>query len=130
MKFLIDECLSPSLAELARERGHPESTHVTWIGLTGAKDWAVTRRAADEGFVLVTSNRLDFLKLYRRETLHGGLVCLNAAHTTLDREQQRRLFALALSRLPDTEPYNEVLEITLGEDGAVTVDRYPHPESY
>ena len=129
MKFLIDECLSPTLAELARERGHLESTHVTWLGLGGTKDWTIARHAVDGGFVFVTNNRLDFLKLYKREELHGGLICLNAPHLTMDGAQQRRLFALALSRLPAAEPYNEVLEITIDQTGAVIVDRYPHPDS-
>jgi hypothetical protein len=31
-KFLIDECLSPDLAALARERGFSESSHVTVVG--------------------------------------------------------------------------------------------------
>jgi predicted nuclease of predicted toxin-antitoxin system len=128
VKFLIDECLSPGLAGLARERGFAGSLHVAWIGLSGAKDWTVARRAVDGGFVLVTNNRLDFLRLYTREILHGGLVCLNAAHGTMSREQQRRLFALALSRLDGPEPYNEVLEITLGRDGGVTVERFPLPD--
>lgn len=39
MKLLIDECLSEELAELARGRGRPESSHVRWIGKGGAKDW-------------------------------------------------------------------------------------------
>lgn len=128
MKFLIDECLSPELAELARDRGFAESTHATWAGLGSAKDWTIARRAVDEGFVLVTNNRLDFLKLYRREALHVGLICLNAAHTVMDREQQRRLFALALARLAGWEPYNDVLEITVTSDGSVMVERYPYPK--
>lgn len=28
MKFLIDECLAPTLADLARAQGHWESAHV------------------------------------------------------------------------------------------------------
>ena len=127
MRFLIDECLSPDLAELARERGFPGSTHVTWLGLRGAKDWTVARRAVDEGFVFVTNNRVDFLKLYAREELHGGLVCLNAAHKTMDGMQQLRLFTLALARLGGPAPYNDVLEITLARGGGVSVERYPHP---
>lgn len=31
LKFLIDECLSSSLAIIARERGFAESTHVSWL---------------------------------------------------------------------------------------------------
>ena len=52
MKFLIDECLSPTLAKLARERGFPESSHTRWLGLAGAKDHVVTRRAVDDTLVV------------------------------------------------------------------------------
>ncbi len=38
MKFLIDECLSPKLAELARRKGYGESAHIVWLGRAGAKD--------------------------------------------------------------------------------------------
>ena len=79
MKFLIDECLSPDLAKLARESGYPESSHVRWLGLAGAKDHVVTRRAVDDGYVLVTHNTTDFRGLYGREDLHVGLVTFNTA---------------------------------------------------
>ena len=42
MKFLIDECLSPTLEKIARKQGFAESTHVTWIGLRSHQD-AATR---------------------------------------------------------------------------------------
>ena len=35
MKFLVDECLSPELTVLARDRGYPESSHVVWIDKAG-----------------------------------------------------------------------------------------------
>ncbi len=31
LKFLIDECLSVDLVEVARDRGFPESSHVAWL---------------------------------------------------------------------------------------------------
>lgn len=127
MKFLVDECLSPELVELARTRGYPESTHVTWIGLTSAKDWTIVRWAADEGFVLVTNNTIDFTTLYKREVLHVGLVCLNAAHGTMSLELQRRLFLLALAELNGAEPYNEALEITATAGNEVEITRYGLP---
>ena len=74
MKFLIDECLSPTLATLARERGYPESTHVTWLGLRARQDWALVRRAVADGYVLVTNDRGDFAPLIERERHHPGLV--------------------------------------------------------
>ena len=67
MKFLIDECLSPTLAALARERGYPESTHVTWLGLRARPDWALVRRAVADGYVLLTNDRGDFAPLIERE---------------------------------------------------------------
>ena len=56
MKFLIDECRSPTLAAMARECGFHESTHVTWVGLRSRQDWALVRRAVEDGYVLVTPN--------------------------------------------------------------------------
>ena len=80
MKFLIDECLSPTLAGIARERGFPESTHVTWIGLQSRQDWAVVRRAVSDGYVVVTQDRTDFTLLMEREPMHPGLLCMTVTH--------------------------------------------------
>lgn len=38
-KFLIDECLSPELVEMAVAAGHPESTCVRDHGWLRRKDW-------------------------------------------------------------------------------------------
>ena len=54
MKFLIDECLSPALVAIARNRGFPQSTHVTWLGLRSRQDWALVRRAVRDGLVQVS----------------------------------------------------------------------------
>ena len=104
MKFLIDECLSPELVRLAHERGHGESTHVTWLGLRSRKDWSIVRRAVDAGYVLVTNDTFDFTSLISRESIHPGLVCLDVVPGLMSLEVQRRLFALALDHLGDTEP--------------------------
>lgn len=124
MKFLIDECLSPSLAAIARERGFPESTHVTWLGLGSRQDWALVRRAVDDGYALVTQNRTDFTSLIEREPLHPGLVCLNVAHGLMRLDVQQELFELALTHIDDVGLEGHVLEITLAADKTVRVDRY------
>ncbi len=68
MKFLIDECLSPDLVAIARDRGFSLSTHVTWLGLRSKKrDWTIVRRAIEDGYVLVTNNTTDFTSLAGRE---------------------------------------------------------------
>ncbi len=127
MKFLIDECLSPELVKLARERGHAESTHVTWLGMRARQDWAIVRRAIDAGYVLVTNNTLDFMSLIRRESVHPGLVCLEVAPGMMSFTVQRQLFILALDRLGDSEPVNEVLQIALLKNQSVRINRYDVP---
>ena len=116
MKFLIDECLSPDLAKLARERGYPESSHVRWLGLAGAKDHVVTHNTA------------DFRGLYGREEVHVGLVAFNTAPGLMSLDFQLRLFLLALSELGGEEAWNEVLEITVNAGRVVTIDRFDLPE--
>jgi predicted nuclease of predicted toxin-antitoxin system len=54
MKLLIDECLSEELTKLARERGHPESSHVRWIGKSGAKDWELPPVILEGDWTFVT----------------------------------------------------------------------------
>ena len=51
-KVLLDECLSPDLAALARDRGFAESSHVTWLGKAGWKDWEPKR------FILAQDNSM------------------------------------------------------------------------
>ena len=124
VKFLIDECLSPELVLHAHERGHGVSTHVIWLGLRSRKDWAIVRRAVDDGYVLVTNNTTDFTPLLSRERLHAGLVCLNVMPGLMSLNVQKRLFALALDCLGDVEPINELLDLTLQKDRSVAIARY------
>jgi hypothetical protein len=56
-----------------------------------------------------------------------GLVCINMAAGLTSLEVQMRLFALALDRLGDREPINELLEITLDERRVVHVEHYDFP---
>ncbi|WP_413991289.1 DUF5615 family PIN-like protein [Labrys okinawensis] len=119
--------MSPDLALLARERGFAESTHVTWLGLSGAKDHSIIRCAVDESFIFVTHNTADFRPLYGRVEIHLGLVGFNTAARMMDLALQRSLFLLALAEIGEAEPHNEALEISVAADGTVTVDRYRLP---
>jgi hypothetical protein len=82
------------------------------------------RRAIDDGYVLVTNNMADFASLLSRQRVHAGLVCLNVAPGLMSLDVQKRLFALALDRLGDNEPINELLEITLTANRSVRIERY------
>jgi hypothetical protein len=45
-RLLIDECLSPELAQLAIEAGHVEATSVRDRGRLGLQDWEFPRRSS------------------------------------------------------------------------------------
>ncbi|MBV8684999.1 MAG: DUF5615 family PIN-like protein [Caulobacteraceae bacterium] len=49
-RFLIDENLSTALPQRAHARSH-EATHVTHLGLKGAKDWTLMELIAEEDWV-------------------------------------------------------------------------------
>ena len=124
MKFLIDECLSPTLAAIARKRGFPESTHVNWLGLRSRKDWLLVHRAIRDGYVLVTNDTADFTPLMERERRHPGLVCINVAHGLMSLAVQTSLFEHTLTQLADIDLSGQVLEVTLRADHTVRVERY------
>ncbi|MGH9128842.1 MAG: DUF5615 family PIN-like protein [Acidimicrobiales bacterium] len=74
MRFLVDECLSPRLAELLTEAGH-DALHARSLGLISAPDPIVLAQAADDTRVLLTLDT-DFGELLARERLHRPSVIL------------------------------------------------------
>ena len=73
MRLLVDNALSPVLAELLRNAGH-EAVHVRDIGLHHAADEAIFERAAAEDFVLVTADTDFGTLLARRSTSKPSLI--------------------------------------------------------
>lgn len=130
MQFLIDECLSPTLAQDAIDRGFVLSTHVVWRGLQGAPDWRICSYAMDHGFILVTNNIMDFRKLYARHSPHPGLICLTLDRDNKSRGLQRRLFGQALDALAEDPGDTWRLDIRSdGPDGPGILRINPFPAS-
>jgi predicted nuclease of predicted toxin-antitoxin system len=123
LKFLIDECLHPSLADVGHAAGY-ETHHVNFLGLASTKDHDLIPRILQDDFVFVTHNAVDFRRLYRAQPLHAGLVVLVPQSPP---EQQRALFSALLEEIRDNgEPINQAIEILL-EGGEVLFRRYAWP---
>jgi len=60
MKLLIDECLTPELATLARTKGYGLASHVVWMKLGGWKDWELKPVILENDWTFVTWNSVDF----------------------------------------------------------------------
>lgn len=137
MRLPFDECLSPRLVHLARRRGHPEATHVRWLGLAGWQDHELARIAIDGDWTFVTKNSADFRGptpspgrggQYAGIELHAGLVRLNGP-VGMDLDMQLDLFAAVLDELErDPDLVNEVIEATLEQKAdEIALRRYALP---
>ena len=137
-KFLIDEGLSPDLAALARERGFFESSHVTWLGKAGWKDWELKQFILEQDWTFVTRNSTDFRGpsdqpgskgQYADVPIHVGLVCINGPDS-MSAEDETELFGIVLDELGSNEMVNQAIEITLSDaDTGFELVRYGLPRA-
>lgn len=78
MRLLLDEMLSPRIAEQLRNRGHDVTAIANLETLVGQPDAAVLEAAQREGRALVTENVDDFRVLAKAATSrgerHAGLI--------------------------------------------------------
>jgi len=136
-KFLVDECLSLNLVEVARSRGFPQGSHVVWMGKSGWKDWELKRFILDGDWTFVTRNSVDFRGpasdpgssgQYADVPLHAGLICISGPEG-MTAEVRCGLFEVALDEIgPEGHLVNEVIEVELQSDqGTVAVRRYALP---
>ena len=123
-RFLIDENLSPALVEPARKRGF-EAMHVNHLGLRTETDWDLLKIIAEQDWVLVTNNAIEFRGRYREIELHPGVVFLLPA---VRRPDQLRLFEAALNHVHDhPDMINRAVDVTFGTDRKAVVTLYNLP---
>lgn len=114
MKFLIDEDLSPKVAERLRLDSGLDVFHVRERNLLGQPDPVILQRAYEEDRILVTANVKDFQRLARARELHPGIVLFLAG--SLSRDEQLALMHKAITALEqelqeEGDMVNRVLEI-------------------
>jgi predicted nuclease of predicted toxin-antitoxin system len=76
MRFLVDNPVSPDLAEMLRQAGH-DAVHVRDCGLQRAADTAIFTRAAHEHRVVITADTDFGLLLARTEAKEPSVVLLH-----------------------------------------------------
>jgi predicted nuclease of predicted toxin-antitoxin system len=107
VRLFIDECLSPTLVALAKERAI-EADFVVYLGKQGWQDHNLARFAVENGYTFATNNRRDFLKQYAGFDSHPGLIVIVPL---VGRARQQHLFNVALDHLAVSEPTNRLVEI-------------------
>jgi hypothetical protein len=138
VKFLIDECLSLDLVEVARGRGFVESSHIVWMGKAGWKDWELKSFILEGDWTFVTRNSVDFRGpannpgtggQFASVPLHAGLICINGPDG-MTAEVQCELFEAVIDEIGHVRQLvNEVVEVDLESlDDEFTIRRYPMPE--
>ena len=80
MKFLVDECTGPAVAEWLRNQNH--EVFSIFEEARGMNDDDIIQKAYEENWVLITNDKDFGEKVYRDGRLHKGIILLR-----LDDEQ-------------------------------------------
>jgi predicted nuclease of predicted toxin-antitoxin system len=123
VKLLLDENLSPTVAEALRRDDGLDACHVRDRDMLGATDAEVLERALTEDRILVTVNVRDFDRLARAQELHPGIVFIERGD--LARGEQLELMRRIVVSLEGVDLVNRVLRVP--EVGAMTIEQTEPP---
>src|SRR5215210_4923353 len=77
MRFLVDECTGPRVAEWLRKQGH--EVFSVFDEARGIEDDDVIQKAYDENWVLITNDKDFGEKVYRERRPHRGVIFMRLA---------------------------------------------------
>ena len=131
--FLVDECLSQELADMAIEVGyHALAANRMW-SLRKRNDYRVAKYAIDRNLILVTNDFFDLEGIYENLEIHPGIIFITAASSKLRQlSYQRKMFELALDEVEDEEPIQQAIRVRAtqgrGKSVNMSVERYYLPD--
>ena len=130
--FLIDECLSDRLADLAIEHGYHALATTRMRRWRSRDDYRVARFAIDRDLVLVTNDRYDFEAIYGQIEVHPGIVFITAGRSKLrELKYQLAMFNMVLESLDESDPISEAIMVTAkagrGRQVNLSIARYAFP---
>ena len=120
MRFLVDECLSPSIVPLFHEAGY-EAHHVAHRGMSGWKDYQIREFLISDEFIFVTNDARDWHGLLGQVDVHPGLIVLLDQGNKI--EQLKCISSFLAHEVPDL--LNRVVEIN--SDGDCAFYDLPQP---
>src|ERR1700733_5918380 len=101
MRFLVDECTGPKVAEYLRGLGH--EVFSVYDEARGADDSEIMRKAFDEAWILLTNDKDFGEKVYRDRLPHRGVIFLRLANERASNKIEviKRLLDSYSDEIPD-----------------------------
>ena len=101
MRFLVDECTGPKVAEWLRAQNH--EVFSVFDEMRGADDEQIIQKAFDESWLLITNDKDFGEKVYRERRAHHGIIFMRLTDERAAGkiEALRRLLESYAEKLPN-----------------------------